>query len=115
MRETVRMFFQHTTRKQWKVYHGYETESSERPLIRDIYLAPDGQLPENTKVIEVTITDEKIGGVQLFQTSGTIKSAIYRPVINPADPLARPSILVMYVERRPDLPLSFYVSVKVVT
>ena len=113
MKETVRMFFQHTTRKQWKVFHAYQTESSERPLVRDIYLSTDGQLPEDTKAIEVTLTDEKKGGVQLFQTSGTIKSAIYRPVINPADPLAKPSILVMYVERKPDLPLSFYVSVEV--
>ena len=113
MRETVRMFFSHTTRKQWKVYHGIQEKSGERPFVRDIYLSTDGQLPENTKAIEVTLTDEKIGGVQLFQTSGTIKSAIYRPVINPADPLAKPSILVMYVERRPDLPLSFYVSIVV--
>ena len=111
MEETVKMVFAHTTRKGWKVYHGY-TESGEEPLIRDIYFASDGQI--ESRKIEVTLTDEK-KGISMFMTAGSPRSAIYKPAINPRDPLAKPSILVMYVNRRLELPLELHVSAKAVT
>ncbi len=114
MEETVRMIFSHTTRKQWKVFHGYQTEADERPLIRDIYLAPDGQLPDDVKVIGVTLhTDEQKKGVEVYMTAGTAKTVIYKPLIDPKDPLAKPSILVVYLNRSPELPSKLYVSVTV--
>ena len=111
---TEKMIYAHTTTKGWKVFHGIQANPDEIPLIRDIYLAQDGQLPEDAKVIGVTLhTDEKKRGVAVYMTGGTPKTVMYRPLIDPKDPLAKSSILVVYINRNPDLPLKLRVSIVV--
>lgn len=113
MEETVKMVFSHTTRRGWRVYHSIQDRPEIKPLVRDIYLAPDGQLPDNTEAIEVTVSSERISTNYILQLSAaTMNTLKYTPVVSSKNPPVEMSILVVYTERRSDMPSKLYLSVK---
>lgn len=114
MQETVKMVYVKRTQKGWRVFHALQ-DKGEGQLIRDIYVEEDGQIPSWAETIQATIsTDEEGGGIAVYLTltAGTNKSAQYKPIANPADPTTKPEILVIYVNRRPDLPPKLFLIVK---
>ena len=113
MNETVRMYLVRTTRGGKRVYHSYPMDG-QKPLLRDIYLPPDGQLPDNTREIEVTVSSEERGEYMsyiLLLSAATKNTLKYTPIVTPESP-AETAILVLYTEKRPDLPPKLFLIIE---
>ena len=113
MNETVKMIYVKRTQKGWRVFHALQDKRGEGHLIRDIYVEEDGQLPPWAETIQATIsTDEEKTGIAVYLTAGTNKSAQYKPMVDPMDPTTKHEILVIYVNRRPDLPPKLFLTIE---
>ena len=111
MEETVRMYLVRTTRGGKRVYHSYPMDG-QKPLLRDIYLPPDGQLPDNTREIDVTVSSEERGEYILLLSAATKNTLKYTPIVTPESPAAETAILVLYTEKRPDLPQKLFLTIE---